>query len=89
MLKRHSLKNPRLEEKKFLGEKSDPYSKPLKVGFPEIEGGKKGKADPYQLIKKNEITVDEGEGELRNFRICGGSRLYALINKLRSSGKAR
>ena len=36
--------------------------------------GKKGKADPYQLIKKNEITVDKGEGELRNLRICGGSR---------------
>lgn len=61
-------------EKKF-PEKSDPYSKPLKSWIPWDWGReKKGIADPYQLIKKNEITVDKGEGELRNLRICGGSR---------------
>lgn len=46
----------------------------LKVKFPETWGeGKRGKADPYQLIKKNEITVDK-EGKFTNLRSCGHSR---------------
>lgn len=72
VFKRYNLKKPRLEEKKFLEVVSHTI-KPLKVEFPEIWGGEKSKADPYQLIKKNEITVDKGEGELRNLRNCGGS----------------
>lgn len=67
----------RLEEVKRVPRK-DLYSKPFKSWISWDVASEKGEADPYQLIRKNEITVDKETGWLRNLRSCRGSAFLVI-----------